>query len=119
MFVFLDNNFFQGAIGSKKSTASSKAKSTKQQSKKPKYVQRKRKTVRFFRCSHFREQTSQRSEATNTLENVLTNILDQRLQAFLNDSNTQQLQFEDGLSPFGRRYVHEVCERRSLKENFY
>ncbi len=67
----------------------------------------------------FRQQIHQRSEATNTLENVLTNILDQRIQAFLNDPNVQQLQFEDGLSPFGRRYVHEVCEWRGFKEKFY
>jgi hypothetical protein len=64
----------------------------------------------------FRQQIHQRSEATNTLENVLTNILDQRIQAFLNDSKVQQLQFEDGLSPFGRRYVHEVCEWRGFKK---
>jgi ATP-dependent RNA/DNA helicase IGHMBP2 len=50
----------------------------------------------------------QRSEATLTLETVLTNILDQRIDAFLKDSNQNELQFEDGLSPFGRRYVHQV-----------
>ncbi len=59
---------------------------------------------------HFRQETKQRSEATNTLEHVLTNILDQRIDDFLKNPNAQQLQFEDGLSPFGRRYVHEVYE---------
>jgi len=59
---------------------------------------------------HFRQETKQRSEATNTLENVLTNILDQRIEDFFKNPNAQQLQFEDGLSPFGRRYVHEVYE---------
>lgn len=54
------------------------------------------------------QQAAPRSEATNTLENVLTNILDKRIQEFLENPNVQQLQFEDGLSPFGRRYVHEV-----------
>ena len=69
-----------------------------------------RKVVKSFRYPYFRQQTSQRSEATSTLETVLTNILDQRIQAFLSDPNARQLQFEDGLSPFGRRYVHEVCD---------
>jgi hypothetical protein len=59
---------------------------------------------------HFREQTKQRSEATNTLENVLTNVLDQRIADFLKNPNVKQLQFEYGLSSFGRHYVHEVCE---------
>jgi len=62
-----------------------------------------------------KQQTNQRSEATSTLENVLTNILDQRIQTFLNDPNVQQLQFEDGLSPFGRRYVHELAEKHNLQ----
>ena len=58
----------------------------------------------------FRPQTTERSEATATLENLLTNILDQRVQTFLKDPKAQQLQFEDSLSPFGRRYIHEVCQ---------
>ncbi|UJR28820.1 hypothetical protein I4U23_010044 [Adineta vaga] len=90
-----DNNFFQGAISSRKSTTSSKQ--TKQQTKKPK------------------QQPKPRSEATNILENVLTNILDQRIDAFLKDHNAQRLQFEDDLSPFGRRYVHELAEKRNLQ----
>jgi hypothetical protein len=73
-------------------------------------MNKKTKIVISFRYFYFRQQNNQRSEATNTLENVLTNILDKRIQDFLNDPNMQQLQFEDGLSPFGRRYVHEVCE---------
>ncbi|CAF3109971.1 unnamed protein product [Rotaria sp. Silwood2] len=92
-----DNNFFQGTILSKKSTVSSKIKQTKQQSKKSK------------------QQSNQRSEATNTLENVVTNILDQRVEAFLNNPKVQKLQFEDGLSPFGRRYVHELAEKHNLQ----
>ncbi|CAF3385123.1 unnamed protein product [Rotaria socialis] len=92
-----DNNFFPGTISSKKSSTSCKTKQTKQQSKQPK------------------QQTNQRSEATNTLENVLTNILDQRITAFLNDPRVQQLQFEDGLSPFGRHYVHELAEKHNLQ----
>ncbi|CAF1241513.1 unnamed protein product [Rotaria sp. Silwood1] len=92
-----DNNFFQGTILSKKSTVSSKTKQTKQQLKKSK------------------QQSNQRSEATSTLENVLTNILDQRIEAFLNDPNVEKLQFEDGLSPFGRRYVHELAEKHNLQ----
>lgn len=55
-----------------------------------------------------REQTTQRSEATVTLETVLTNVLDQRIDAFLKDSKQRELQFEDGLSPFGRHHIHEV-----------
>jgi len=84
-----DQSFFQTAIAAKQSTA--KPKQPKQQPKKPK-----------------QQQTTQRSEATNTLETVLTNVLDKRIREFLDDPNVQQLQFEDGLSPFGRRYVHEV-----------
>lgn len=36
IFFFLDNNFFQGSISSKKPVTSSKTKQSKQQSKKPK-----------------------------------------------------------------------------------
>lgn len=66
----------------------------------------------------FRQQTTQRSEATNILENVLTNMLDQRVRTFLDDPNARQLQFEDSLSPFGRRYIHEVCQQTSFEKNF-
>jgi hypothetical protein len=69
-------------------------------------------TVISFLYFYSRQQTTERSEATNTLENVLTNVLDQRIDAFLKNSNVHQLQFEDGLSPFGRHYVHEVCEEK-------
>ena len=64
----------------------------------------------------FRQQTTQRSEATNILENVLTNMLDQRVRTFLDDPNARQLQFEDSLSPFGRRYIHEVGQSRSVEK---
>jgi hypothetical protein len=66
----------------------------------------------FF--SRQREQTIQRSEATTTLETILTNALDRRMNVFINDVKQEQLQFEDGLSSFGRRYVHEVEHRRII-----
>ncbi|CAF1230518.1 unnamed protein product [Adineta ricciae] len=97
-----DNNFFQATISSKKSTTtttSSSSKQPKQQTKKPKQ----------------QYPPKPRSEATNTLENVLTNILDLRIDAFLKDPNAQQLQFEDGLSSFGRHYVHELAEKYDLQ----
>ncbi|CAF4339317.1 unnamed protein product, partial [Adineta steineri] len=62
-----------------------------------------------------KQQTKPRSEATETLENALTHILDQRIDDFLKNPNAHQLQFEDGLSPFGRRYVHELAEKHNLQ----
>ncbi|CAF3479561.1 unnamed protein product [Adineta steineri] len=95
-----DDNFFRGTISSKKSTASSKQSKQQQQQQQPKKP---------------KQQTKPRSEATETLENALTHILDQRIDDFLKNPNAQQLQFEDGLSPFGRRYVHELAEKHNLQ----
>ena len=72
--------------------------------------------VQPMHCSAvaFRERTTPRSEATVALETVLTNVLDQRMNAFLQNPTQKQLQFEDGLSPFGRRYIHQVWQRSAL-----
>lgn len=90
-----ENDFFVGPDATRKTTTN-KAKVKKPKSNEKKSIQREEK------------RTEPRSEATQTLETVLTNILDQRIDAFLKDSNQRELQFEDGLSPFGRRYVHQV-----------
>ncbi|CAF4642968.1 unnamed protein product, partial [Rotaria sp. Silwood2] len=89
--------FFKDQLYQKKSTKSFKSKQIKQKSKKVK------------------EQKTECSEATNTLENVLTNVLDQHIESFLNNQDLQELQFEDDLSPFDRRYVHQFAEKHNLQ----
>ncbi|CAF1122451.1 unnamed protein product [Rotaria sordida] len=89
--------FFKDQLYQKKSTKSFKSKQIKQKSKKVK------------------EQKTECSQATNTLENVLTNILYQHIESFFNNQDLQELQFEDDLSPFYRRYVHQFAEKHNLQ----